>query len=68
MSRTTRPATAGTSTDNWDLQVTNCRGKKPYPSRNHAIGEAVTRVSDGLVDKLEVYQCPVCGYYHLTRG
>ncbi len=53
------------TTDQYDLEA-SCAGKKAYP--DHKLARAVARgVAEKRGVELRVYQCELCGMWHLTK-
>lgn len=44
-----------------------CEGKNQYSSEKEAQGAADYHMLENMNVELEVYQCNVCSYWHMTR-
>ena len=46
------------------FELTKCRGKSVFYTKNEAIAGAVS--ASRLIGACRIYECPICGHYHLT--
>lgn len=49
---------------NEKFYLTRCKGKSVYMTKDEAITGAIS--ASRLIGSCRIYQCPLCGHYHLT--